>query len=137
MPILTIGMFAPKQRHHAGSGSGAMSRSGRSRRRSGWGGRGRSSRSRGGIGVGGGRGGGGAIADYEDCEVVGLMGTTGEILDGFEDAFLDLFQRALGQAGKDLFKARDTEQHVVGIHGFCDAVTEKYARDTGLELEAD
>ncbi len=64
------------------------------------------------------------------------MRATGEILDGFEDAFLDLFQGALGQAGKDLFEARHTEQHVVGIHRFRDTVTEKYERVTGLELEA-
>jgi len=59
------------------------------------------SRSRGcgrGICVRGDRSRSGTIAHDEEGEVVGLMGASGEILDGFEHAFLNLFQRALGQA---------------------------------------
>src|SRR5437879_13088799 len=64
------------------------------------------------------------------------MGAAGEILDGFKDAFLNLFQRTLGQAGQELLEAGNTVKLIVGVHGFCNAVTEKHERVAGLELEA-
>src|SRR6266436_5989598 len=64
------------------------------------------------------------------------MGASREILDGFEDAFLNLFQWALGQAGEDFLEARYAEQSVFGVHGFRDPVAEKHERVAGLQFEA-
>ena len=65
-----------------------------------------------------------------------MMGAAGEILDGFEDAFLDFFQGTLGETRENLFEARDAEERVVGVHGFRDAVAEKHEGVARLKLEA-
>ncbi len=64
------------------------------------------------------------------------MRASGEVFNGFKDAFLELFEGALELASEEFLKARDAEHLLVGIHRLGHAVAEEHEGVPRLELQA-